>query len=350
MRVAVLTPYTTPHIGGITSYTAELARSYHDLGHQVMGLAAEGEDSEMFRVLGGSKLRFCVRASLALLSWKPDLVHSHSHWYLLAPGVVMRILRRKTRLVFTFHTPWLDGRTTVRFALLTFLLHFATVVSFVSQDTRRSLSLPASIRQSVILAAPEGVAVRQTPGAIGSPRNPTVIFVGPLVWPNKVAGLYLLLEAFAKVSGSFPDWRLFIFGDGPLRKELEERARALGVQDVVTLKGWSDNPQSEMQVAEIYAQITRQEGLSLSLLNAMAMGLPVLATNVGGNPEVVADSVNGYLVPPLTESISTALTKLMGNPSLRRKLGKAAQLAATQRDWKMVASDFLQASGVLRDG
>jgi len=164
-----------------------------------------------------------------------------------------------------------------------------------------------------------------------------------MIWPEKVAGIKLLLEAFADVEPANPDWRLRIVGDGPLKKEIERTAEHLGLQRVVTMKGWVGDPGAELATADIYAQITLQEGLPLSLLNAMAMGLPVVATSVGGIPELISDSVNGYLVPPSRDLISHALSTLMNDEGLRIHMGREAQKSVINRDWKNVAKDYLSA-------
>src|SRR5467141_1445124 len=110
MKVAVLTPYTNPVAGGITTYTTELMSGYGNLGQTCLGLACVGRDNSDFKILGPSKIQFIFLSLLRLLRFKPDLIHSHSHWYALFPGMLAKLVRPKTRLLFTFHTYAGNGR------------------------------------------------------------------------------------------------------------------------------------------------------------------------------------------------------------------------------------------------
>src|SRR5438093_11240585 len=105
-RIVMLTPYTDPIKGGISSYTRELAAAYARAGTTCVGFAAEGKDNAHFRVIRESKPLFCVRALMGLLRSQPDLIHAHSqHWYVLLTGAAGKILRPSTPLIVTLHTP-----------------------------------------------------------------------------------------------------------------------------------------------------------------------------------------------------------------------------------------------------
>src|SRR6267378_3665812 len=102
MRIALLSPYADPVKGGISSYTRELDRAYRERGIEVLSLSTHGGNGQPFEPLGPSRLAFLLRASLRLFAWKADLVHAHSHWYPLVPGLLLKVLRRQTRVLFTF--------------------------------------------------------------------------------------------------------------------------------------------------------------------------------------------------------------------------------------------------------
>ena len=325
MRITVLTPYTEPVKGGVSSYARELTDAYRELG-ETAGYSTCGRTNSRFVVLGPSHLGFAIRVFLRLASSKPDVIHAHSHWYALLPGYLIRKLRSCTRLLFTFHTMPIDESPGASRLLLRAMLRSCDGVTFVSRQLSQSMRVPSNVRQAVIYPAPEREASNHNFESFPS-KNPTVLFVGPLVWPGKALGVSKLLQAFGAVTSVHDQWRLLIIGDGPFRARLETEALDSGLVGKVSFLGMVDNVFPEMAKAAVYAQISLQEGLPLSLLNAMALGKPVLATSVGGMAEIVEDGVTGRLVLPSTDAIASGLEELIADASLRDRLGKAA------RDW-----------------
>ena len=133
-----------------------------------------------------------------------------------------------------------------------------------------------------------------------------------------------LLAAMAKVQKHVPTARLFIVGDGELRERLEIQAQSLGLSDVVTFTGIRDDVPEILAALDIFVLSSRREGLPLAVLEAMAAGLPVVATVVGGVPEVVVDGVTGFLVPPLNPvALAEALLSLLQDPARCKAMGRA---------------------------
>lgn len=352
MQLAVLSPYTDPVRGGITSYTRELVSAYRELGINTLGLAQAGETNSRFEVVAGTRIEFCLKSTLRILRWKAEVVHGHSHWPELLPGLALKLLRPKTRVLFTFHTPPFDPAGRIRMsrrmrrALFLALVRLCDGVSFVSRETEAEVALPPSVRQAVVHAAPEHFT-GPAHAIVGEPgKQPVILAVSVLTWPKKVEGLLLLLDAFAAVAASFPDWRLVVVGDGPLRGRVQERVANLNLEGRVVLKGFVDNVRDEMATASVFTQISLQEGLPIALLDAMASGLPVVATAVGGMPEVVQNRITGYVVGPSKEAISGALRELLGDPNLRRRIGESARLwVARELTWEKVAIKNLEMVG-----
>jgi len=345
-RVVLLTPYTDPVRGGISSYTRELASAYARRGISWMGFAADGSDNSNFVVIPGNKLMFIARTLPRLFRFRPELIHVHSqHWYVLLIGVIGRLLCPKTLLLVTLHTPVESSPKRITDALIKLLLRLSDGTVLVSQAMKDSARLPSSIRQAVILAAPEQSATNRLAPIQDSAKPRNIVFAGPLVWSRKVAGVLLLVDAFAAVSPSFPDWRLLILGDGPLRFAVEQRVRECGLSGKVVLKGFVESVFDEVAEAAIYAQISFQEGLPLAMLDAMAIGTAVLATSVGGIPEVVRHNETGYLVEPRGEEVAAGLRRLMGDDILRAGLARAAKkYVSGELSWDKVADQYLRFS------
>ena len=152
-------------------------------------------------------------------------------------------------------------------------------------------------------------------------RTPVkAVTVGRLVPWKQVNGL---LEALTEV----PELGLMVVGDGPERPRLERRARELGVQDRVYFAG--RRPKKEalglMAACDLFVLNSAYEGLPHVVLEAMALGLPVVATAAGGTPEVVRDGETGVLVPGRYATLGASLSALARDPALRRRLGRAAR-------------------------
>jgi L-malate glycosyltransferase len=113
---------------------------------------------------------------------------------------------------------------------------------------------------------------------------------------HRVKDHAMLLHAFAEVAASRPDVDLLLAGDGPLRSDLERMAGELGISARVRFLGVRDDVAALLQAADVFALTSVSEAASITLLEAMGSGLPVVVTNVGGNPEIVIDGEHGYLV------------------------------------------------------
>lgn len=152
-----------------------------------------------------------------------------------------------------------------------------------------------------------------------SSTNAFVIGTASRLTPVKA--LHLLLEAFEIVSRRFPDCRLAILGDGACRQELEERALRLGIDDKVTFFGFRKEIVHYLSRFSIFVLSSLHEGIPIALLEAMSLGVPVVVTNVGGNPEVVIHEESGLLVRPQdVDALAAAIARLYEDKSLRARL------------------------------
>ncbi len=153
--------------------------------------------------------------------------------------------------------------------------------------------------------------------------------VGTLCRLDPIKGVGELLRGFLLASSSRPRLRLFLAGDGPLRDDLLEAARRAGASARITLTGsWVAAPDF-LPALDLFALVSRNEGMGRALVEAMATGLPVVATNVGGMPEVLEEGRAGLLVPPGDEeAIARAIARLMDDGPLRDSLSRRARSRA----------------------
>lgn len=176
-----------------------------------------------------------------------------------------------------------------------------------------------------------------------------VLFVGSL---NATKGLDLLLDAFAAAQRDEPTLRLGLIGDGPLRPELEARAERLGIAPAVTFAGCvgHDEVPAALAAADALALTSRDEGLPRAAVEAAAMMLPLIITDVGGCAETVIDGVTGYLVSPTVESIAIALRRLARLwPEQRRAMGRAGRRHILRGTFEAQRNNAIAARALLHD-
>lgn len=156
-----------------------------------------------------------------------------------------------------------------------------------------------------------------------------------------------LVQAFATLVGDDPALRarlrLLIVGDGPLRGALETQAEALGVADLLWLPGDRDDVAALLREMDIFVLPSLAEGISNTVLEAMASGLPVIATRTGGNPELVEDGVNGCLFPVGdAQSLAAQLAELVTDTAKRRVMGEQSRARVDARfNWARAVDEYL---------
>lgn len=157
---------------------------------------------------------------------------------------------------------------------------------------------------------------------LGYAGKTLVLCAGRLV-PRK--GVEFLLDAWKEIAPAFPEARLLILGDGPLREALEDRSSRLGVGDTARFGGRVDNVPELLRAADLFALPSLQEGMSNSLLEAMAAGLPIVATRIGGVVDVVRDGKNALLVEPGDkDGLARGLRAIISDSDLRKTLANSA--------------------------
>jgi glycosyltransferase involved in cell wall biosynthesis len=180
------------------------------------------------------------------------------------------------------------------------------------------------IQNGIVPSQPDLAQVSATRGEIGLGSDDVFLLsVGRLVYQK---GHEFLIRAMPSVLGHYPRVKAVICGDGSLRNALDAQIRDLQLTDSVLLLGNRTDIDRFLSSANIFVLPSRWEGLPVSLLEAMGMGLPVVATQVEGVEEVVQDRVQGLLVAPEeSDSLAAALIELIAQPALRSRMGAAAR-------------------------
>jgi len=289
-----------------------------------------------------------VYATLAL--WRlfrrerPALVHTHTS----KAGAVGRVAAWFARVPVVIHTPhghvfygyygrmMSEAIRLVEQALARITCRIITLTERGAQEhVRYRIAGPEKFT-----AIPSGIvlsdfrSVRVDPGVkrkeLGLPtEGPVIGTVGRLV---PIKGHVWLLQAAPQVLAEFPGACFVFIGGGPLLEELKRLAEELGISRRVVFLGPRLDVPECLAALDVFALPSLNEGMGRVLIEAMAVGVPVVATRVGGIPDIVADRVTGLLVPPQDEkALASALLDLLRDPHRRRAYGEAARRSVDDR-------------------
>ncbi len=169
---------------------------------------------------------------------------------------------------------------------------------------------------------------------------PLLVSVGRLTAQK---GFDLLIESFATLAAKHPDWRLTIYGEGPERGALERLIAAKGLTEKVSLPGIIKDIAGALRRAELFALASRYEGYPNALVEALAAGLPIVATACpGATEEILAHGLYGMLVPPENAAaLAKALDTMMSSPDLRATYAQRAASSVTMLDVRVIGQRWL---------
>ena len=267
---------------------------------------------------------------------RPSIVHTHTS----KAGFVGRLAARRARVPAVVHQPhghifhgyYGRVRTRVYIELERLAARWADrLIMLTERGTAEHLARGIG-RPGQFAVVPSGVPVRAFRAAarprgparaeLGLPRDAFVVAaLGRLV---PIKGFDLLVEAFPALVAAVPLARLLVIGDGPMRGALERRAEVLGMTARLTITGPRADVPALLPAADVLAAPSRNEGMGRAIVEAMALGVPVIGARVGGIPAVVVDGESGRLVDvDNAAALAGALIELALDERLRAKLGEA---------------------------
>lgn len=276
-----------------------------------------------------------VRSVIDLLCYlrreRPEIAHC----YLYNGGILGAVVARLAGIPYVITTRrWVHDYQGLRLVMV------RLISTAMDRCSDRIISVcQAASRQAMAEGTPSekirtiynGVPLPPLPPPRDGHRRGPVFGCVAELHPRK--GLSYLLDAFPTVLASLPQARLLMIGDGVEREQLEVRCRALGIEQAVDFLGVRADIPALLQTLDVFVLPSLQEGLPNVILEAMVAGLPIVATPVGGVPEVVDHGVTGLLVSPgSVDELAAALIELGRDPARRALLG--------QRAWQVPATRF----------
>ena len=291
------------------------------------------------RVSPASDARVLASLIRVIRSFRPHVIHTHLSKAGLV-GRVAAVASSRAMRAHTFHGNVFDGYFSPRVARAILGVERALgsqtdAVIALSEAQRDELLQRRIARSSHIHIVPLGIdSARFAPSDKAAaradlgldPRGPVLVAVGRMV---PIKRLDRLVRAMKSVAAAIPQAKLYLVGGGPERPDLERLVGELGLRDNVTFVGWSSATERWYGAADVVALSSAREGTPLALIEAAAAGRPVVATSVGGVPDVVADGVTGIVVSDGDEAaMAHALIEVLSNPDMGRRLGDAARDAS----------------------
>lgn len=363
MKIALVSPYDYPYPGGVTNHVRHLRQEFTNMGHEVRIMAPssnrnlEREDPEVYRIgnvrripANGSIARITLSFRLArrvrevLAEEKFDVVHAHEP---LMPSLPPTVLRYSNALnIGTFHAyrgsyyGYFYGRPVLR-RVFNNLDGRIAVSRVAKRYVRQYFMAPYKI-------IPNGVDTRDfnpqrtLPLPEFQDGRPNVLFVGR---PEKRKGFGYLLRAYPHIKSAFPQARFIVVGAGnwdesPYRAYIERHE----LRDIVVVGRVADEDLPRyFRSADVFcAPATEGESFGLVLLEAMAAGLPVVASNIEGYNQVVTDGREGLLVPPRNErAVANAVCQLLQDKKLALEMGAWGLQTASRYSWEGIAEQVI---------
>jgi sugar transferase (PEP-CTERM/EpsH1 system associated) len=330
-------------IGGLESIVLDLVRESSRVGQRVAVACIErtGALAAQVEALGapvacvhkrpGLRLETIGRLVSVLRELRPAVVHTHQIGALFYAGPAARRARVPV-VVHTEHGKHYGERRRTRWVGRLAARHAARFLC-VSEDIAAAAEFHRIVPRSKIHVVPNGIdmdrfrdridsgQVRQSLGI--SSDAPLIGTVGRL---SEIKRQDILIRAFQLVLRRVPDAHLLIVGDGPAMGELRELVASLHIGARVHFVGYQPRPEAYLHAMDVFALSSRSEGMPLAVLEAWAGGVPVVATRVGGLPELIDDASTGVLVDfGDNDALAGALCDLIADTGFARRLGEAGK-------------------------
>jgi glycosyltransferase involved in cell wall biosynthesis len=361
MNILLMVPWDHQR-GGVATVVNKLARHLIDNGHTVYFLFPGESGRPVARRSSAGFPAFELNLRVPFIPTHP--LRSIGAFWLLLPLSLFRLLKFLLTYdidIVNIHYPtpaavYFVLCRAVRRIRVVVSVHGADMVPIGQTDVRKRWSMRWLLRSCDHVTAPSksyldhlsascpyirtkathihngiDVAEFQEGSPVDAADGKTILCIAA---HNQKKGLDVLLRAMALVRSRGLDLNLVLLGEGPLRHQLEELARQLGIDDSVHFAGFQGLQEVRRQLRRcmVFVLPSRVEPFGIAILEAMVFGKPVLATTVGGIPEIITHLENGYLVPPDdSDALADAVATLASDPDLRQQLGAAGLLTVQKR-------------------
>lgn len=271
---------------------------------------------------------------------KPDVVHTHIYASKYAlPAAAIAGVKKK---IHTVHSMAQKEQSSLGKKVNTFLYrHCGVVPVALSSEVKKSIGEVYGLQESIIPVVYNGIDLSKCIRKNDYEANGvfTIVHVGRFM---KVKNHKTLIRAFARFAEKKESIRLQLLGEGELLDEMKDYAEKLKVADKVEFLGLQSNVYPYLNKADVFCLPSEYEGVPMTLIEAMGTGLPIVASNVGGIPDMLVNGENALLVEPNYVAVEKAIEKLYNDVEFRIRLGNAAALRSEEFSAKVMASSYIK--------
>ena len=364
----MLTDYFHPHVGGgVEKVVLEVCLRLVSSGHEVCVFTlntAHTTEEEVFQGIkiiraGAYDLTALIglQSAISFSAWfkarklvkdfKPDIIHAHTlFFYTTLMGVFLK-KQFHIPLVTTIHL----GASDYISGLKGYMIKMAEKIMgrWIMTNSDQITAVSNNVKNHGIKIGMDPTKCTVIPNGVDytyfhtqrsysvTPHN--VIFIGRLLF-NK--GPQILIESAKLVVRKIPDAKFFIVGDGPLRNKLEESSRQSSLTKNVIFLGRVDDIRGPMKDSDVYVRPSLLDGMPLGVLESMAAGLPVIATEIAGTPEIITHGKTGHMVKAGdVKGLADAIVYLLSNPGYMSNLAKSGvEFVKSEFDWSNVVRKY----------
>jgi len=334
MKIMQVIPYFC--FGGAETMCENLTYALTTMGHSLTVVSLYPEKTPIARRMEeagvrivyldkklGLDLSMIPKLTKLMRQEQPDVVHTHLNVIKYAAlAAKLAGIRRCVHTVHNVAHEEAEGRLQKITNTLYFKLGWSVPVA-LSPEVRRTIvsfyGLPEKAVPMICNGVDLGKCLPKENYSLSDP--PALLHVGRFNAQKNHKGL---LEAFSRILQSHPDCRLKLIGDGELLEEIKTYAKTLGILEKVDFLGSRSNIYPYLQEADIFLLPSRFEGMPMTIIEAMGTGLPIVASAVGGVPDMLEEGISGKLVPCEPEATAQAVLELLKQEHLRKTLGTNA--------------------------
>jgi glycosyltransferase involved in cell wall biosynthesis len=362
MRIALFTDTFIPQVNGVANTVFRTAEGLTELGHTVCVVTISKHKSRHLENFAGGKIEVFTLPSVSAVIYKgervslplglslrrmrkfrPDIVHTHTP-FAVGLEAIRCAKKLKVPLVGTHHTffdhylkhIYLDCKWAKKFSWKYTVWYYNNCAKVLSPTVSLADGLKQNGLQKEIEIAPNPVDTETfRPASDKKFGEKNLVYMGRLSYEKNIGEV---IKTAALVAKEMPDTKLFIIGDGPEKENLQKLAKKLGLQKNVIFTGFifGDKLVKTLQAGDIFVSASKSENMPLAVLEAMAVGLPIVCVSSLGMQEIVRDGENGFLLPPDNppEMAEKILELLQDEKTLESFSEKSRQMSLEYSDKK----------------
>jgi glycosyltransferase involved in cell wall biosynthesis len=375
-RILIFAAYFHPHIGGYEKIVYELSRRLVQSGYEIDILTCNTEKAPAFEELDGIKIYrlpcwnalnslypipkpypTSFRILRKLLRKNYDVIHTQTRFFITSfLGLIFAKLKR-TPLVHTEHG---TRHSTVPNKVIDLIsrAYDHSIGALLVKSARKNIGvseaaceflkhLGAANAQVIYNGIDTSIFKREDTNCrqkLGISNDDIVItFVGRLIYAK---GAQDLISAFPRIKDTAPNVKLLIVGDGPYSDELKKLAHQTNCHNSILFSGQKNQAEliEILSATDIFVNPSYSEGLPTSVMEAASIGLPIIATDVGGTKEIITTDETGILVQKRdVGQLAEELYRLLADAELRGKLGKSARILAERKfNWDKITGEYIK--------